>query len=339
MNKDQNHIDDLISRSLAGEASAEEEKQLTAWIAQQGENNQHYQKFKQAFDLVGKYFANKVSKEPDLNIDQEWNHFLSQVTKKKTENVRFLEPERNSFLLWARVAAAVLLLLASGFIINYFVSNNNDTQFQTADNTLEISLPDGSRIALNRNSELSYAADFGKTSRTVTLTGEAFFEVERDPQKPFIIHINKATIEVLGTSFNVQGYNNRNELEVVVETGTVKFSVSEANKNVLLKAGDRGVFEKQSKELVSTTNTDLNYLSWKTRKIVFMENDLRSVVNALNKIYNANITIAAQVPETCVVTVTFDQQSLEAVLNVLKTTLNLTYTVKDGQIEITDADC
>ncbi len=339
MNKDQNHIDDLISRSLAGEASAEEEKQLAAWIAQQEENNQHYQKIKQAFDLSGKYFANQASKEPNLNIDQEWNHFLSQVNKNKTDNVRTLVPERNPFQFWTRIAAAVLLVVASGFIINYFISNNNDTQFQTADNTQEISLPDGSRIALNRNSELSYASDFGKTSRTVTLTGEAFFEVERDPQKPFIIKINEATIEVLGTSFNVQGYINRNELEVVVETGTVKFSVSEANKNVLLKAGDRGVFEKQSKELVSTTNTDINFLSWKTRKIVFMESDLRSVVDALNKIYNANITIAAQVPETCVVTVTFDQQSLEAVLNVLKTTLNLTYTVKDGQIEITDAGC
>jgi len=339
VNKDQNHIDDLIARSLAGEASAEEEKQLAAWIAQQEENNQHYQKIKRTFDLSGVYFANKTSKEPNLDIDQEWNHFLSQANKNKMDNVRSLVPERNPFQLWSRIAAAVLLVVASGFIINYFISNNNDTQFQTADNTLEISLPDGSRIALNRNSELSYASDFGKTSRTVTLTGEAFFEVERDPQKPFIIQINEATIEVLGTSFNVQGYINRNELEVVVETGTVKFSVSEANKNVLLKAGDRGVFKKQSKELVSTTNTDINFLSWKTRKIVFTESNLRSVVDALNKIYNANITIAAQVPETCVVTVTFDQQSLEAVLNVLKTTLNLTYIVKDGQIEITDAGC
>ena len=77
MNKDQNHIDDLISRSLSGEASTEEEKQLSLWIAQHDENSQHYQKIKRAFDLTGEYFASKVSKESDLNIEQEWNHFLN----------------------------------------------------------------------------------------------------------------------------------------------------------------------------------------------------------------------------------------------------------------------
>lgn len=339
MNIDQNHIDDLISRSLAGESSAEEENQLATWIAQRDENKLHYQKTNRAFDLSGNYFTTKISKEPNLNIDQEWNHFLKHIDLKQTGNIRSMSSERNPIQLWLRIAATVLLVVASGFVINYFISKGNDIHFQTADNTLDITLPDGSNVALNRNSELSYSSEFGEHDRTVKLKGEAFFNVERDPQKPFVIEVNEALVEVLGTSFNVQGYDARQAVEVVVETGIVKLSIPELKNGIVLNVGERGVFEKKNKALSSATNDNLNFLSWKTRKLVFVENDLRSVVEALNDIYNANIILLTKVPETCVVTVTFDQQSLDAILNVLKTTLNLTYTIKGNQIEITHAGC
>lgn len=339
MNKEHNHIDDLISRCLTGEATTDEQEQLSAWMELQDENRKYYHKIKQTFDLSGEYYANKESKVPNLDIDKEWNHFLNQIEKKGTSNIRSIAPEKNSYPMWTRIAAAVLIVVASGFVINYFLSNNNNIHFETADNTLEVTLPDGSHVVLNHNSQLSFAPEYGTQTRTVKLMGEGFFEVERNPQKPFVIEVNAATIEVLGTSFNVQGYDSRKELEVVVETGVVKFSVPGVNKDVTLKAGDRGVYQKEKKDLSSRENKDVNFLSWKTRKLVFEENDLRSVVETLNNVYQANISIATEVPDTCVVTVTFEQQSLEAILNVLKTTLNLTYTIKDGQIEITHAGC
>ncbi|HRG78458.1 MAG TPA: FecR domain-containing protein [Cyclobacteriaceae bacterium] len=339
MNKEENHIDDLITRCLTGEATTDEQEQLSAWIDLREENRKYYQKIKQAFDLSDQYYANKETKVPDLNIDHEWNHFLNQLEKKETTNIRSIAPEKNSYPMWARMAAAVLVVVASGFVINYFLSSNDSIHFETAGNTLEVTLPDGSHVALNHNSQLSFTPEYGTQTRTVKLIGEGFFEVEQNPQKPFIIEVDGATIEVLGTSFNVQGYNTRKELEVVVETGTVKFSVADVQKDVTLTAGDRGVYQKEMKDLSSKANNNVNFLSWKTRKLVFEENDLRSVVETLNQVYQANISIATQVPDTCVVTVTFDQQSLEAILNVLKTTLNLTYTIKDGQIEITHAGC
>jgi len=339
VNKEQNHIDDLISRSLTGEATAEEQQELSTWVALQEENKKYYQKIKQTFDLSGEYYSKKESKVPNLDIDKEWNHFLNQIEKKETSNIRSITPNKSLYPMWARMAATVLLVVASGFVINYFLSRDNDIQFETANNTLEVTLPDGSHVVLNHNSKLTFTADYGTQTRTVKLTGEGFFEVERNPQKPFVIEVNGATVEVLGTSFNVQGYDSRKELEVVVETGVVKFSVPGMNKDVTLKAGDRGVYQKEKQYLSSRENKDINFLSWKTRKLVFEENDLRSVVETLNNAYQANIRIATEIPDTCVVTVTFDQQSLEAILNVLKTTLNLTYTIKDGQIEITHAGC
>lgn len=335
MNNEQNHIDDLISRYLVGEARPEEQEQLNAWIASSVKNDLYYQKLKRAFDLSGTYYSRKAS-EAAIDVDQEWNHFVNQIENKESTPVRSIVPERN--ISWIRIAATLLLLIASGFIINYFLFTSRDIQFETADNTLEITLPDGSQVTLNRYSELAYNPDYGKQERRVRIKGEGFFDVERNPQKTFVIEINKATVEVLGTSFNVRGYETEN-LEVVVKTGTVKLSAPEKNRNIILKAGERGVYEKDTKNLTQVTNTDLNFLAWKTRKIIFEESDLRSVVESINRIYGSDIRIAAQVSESCVVTVTFEQQSLESILNVLKDTLNLTYSSKNGVIEITHAGC
>jgi len=339
VSKEQNDIDELITRSLAGETTPEEEKSLLAWVALAEKNMEHYGKLKRAFMLADSYYKKEKQPEPVLDIDQEWNHFLKQIDAKPKDNVRTLHHPTKTSSVWMRVAAALLLVVVSGFIINYFISSNKTMVIETADATQEITLPDGSQVTLNKNSQLAYTNDFGKETRSVSLKGEAFFDVARDPQKRFVISANEATVEVLGTSFNVQAYDSEKQLEVVVATGIVKLSVPNVKQEVTLQAGDRGVYARTEKQLTQITNTDINFMAWKTRKLMFMETDLYTVIETINHAYQTNITIAANVPATCLVTVTFDQQSLEAILNVLKTTLNLTYKTENGTIIITDAGC
>ncbi len=329
--------DELIIRHLTGETSSQEEKQLLMWMAQLPENKRHYLDVKKVFELSTKHFAENSKQQVDINVDQEWNKFVNTIEKKETP-IRPLISERSS-RLWLQIAAVLLLVVASGFVINFFIFRNTYTQFQTAGNTQSVSLPDGSTVILNKHSEISYTSSFGKTDRQVTLKGEAFFEIKRDTQKPFVVSINNTEVEVLGTSFNVQGYDDRQEIEVIVQTGLVKFSVPEVKHEVKLAAGQKGIYSKADNGLSSAANTDINFLSWNTRKIIFMENDLRSVIETLNKTYLVNITLPADISPSCVVTVTFDHQSLESILNVLKTTLNLEYRIKGNQIEIISAGC
>ncbi len=329
--------EDLIIRYLAGETSTEEEKQLQVWKAQHVENEKHFHELKKAFELSTAHVTQRSKEEIVVDVDQEWKKFVNTIEKKETP-IRTLNPE-NPSRPWLRIAAVLLLLIVSGFVINYFVFRNADIQFQTADNVLSVSLPDGSKVTLNKHSELSYGSTFGETNRTVSLKGEAFFEVEKDPLKPFVIHINNAEVEVLGTSFNVQGYTVRKEIEVTVQTGLVKFSIPEANKEVRLEAGQKGIYSKATNDLKSGANQDINFLAWNTLKLVFVENDLQSVIETLNKTYQTNIKLPATISASCVVTVTFDHQSLESVMNVLKNTLNLEYRIKGNQIEIISAGC
>ncbi|MEK6781658.1 MAG: FecR domain-containing protein [Bacteroidota bacterium] len=329
--------DDLIIRHLTGETSAEEENQLLIWRTQLPENERYYNGMKEIFALSSKHYSQRTNEQLNINVDEEWGQFVKTITKKVTP-VRPIIPE-SPFRLWLKIAAALLVVVVSGVVINYIVFRKTDIQFQTADQTLSITLPEGSIITLNQHSQLSYASTFGEKNRNVSLKGEGFFEVKRDVQKPFVIKVEQGTVEVLGTSFNVQSYDHRKEIEVTVQTGSVRFSVPETKREVKLTAGQKGIYSKTEQSLIGEPNDDLNFLSWNTRKIVFVESELESVIETLNETYQVNIVLPADIPKTCLVTVTFDHQTLEAVLNVLRTTLNLTYTIKGNQIEITRVGC
>ena len=173
----------------------------------------------------------------------------------------------------------------------------------------------------------------------VNLIGEAFFQVEPQTGSTFVINANDLEIAVLGTSFNVQAYDHSKAIEVVVQTGTVKLVEKTDQESITLHSGEKGIYGKDHKQLSRQPNDDINFLSWKTRKITFVQDDLHTVAQTLNRTYQVNIYFSADISPTCEVTVTFDNQTLDAVLNVLKNTLDLSYQIIGDQIEITGAGC
>ena len=329
-------IRELMTRYLAGEASAPEAQELKEWIAISAENQLEFDRFKKAFDLSTEQIRRNRSAAGSLaiDVDREWDYFRATVEDRKI--VPLEKPSRP--FGWMRIAAAILLLVTSGLVINYFIYKTSDVHYQTAYETKVIELPDGSKVTLNRKSRLTHGPDFNGENRAVQLSGEAFFEVADNAQMPFIIHTGEGTVEVVGTTFNVQAYDSTSAVEVVVQTGVVLFSVPSV-KTLELRAGTKGVFRKQSRDMTSAVNDDVNFQSWNTRRMVFTDAPLRRVVETINKTYNANITVGAGIPESCAVTVTFDQQSLDAVLRVLENTLGLEIRREGNNIEITSAGC
>ncbi len=334
---DKSHIEEetLIVKNLSGEASTAEKQALQDWIALSKENEQTYLGFKKTFELAGQHqsFQDSII---DINIDQEWNQFIDKVdhkTKGKAVQVDFT-PQR----IWLRIAAAVLLVIASGVVINYFIGQS-DQVYQTAENTETITLPDGSTVFLNRNSRISFSNNFGRENRYISLSGEGFFDVKPDKTNPFVIEVANAKVTVVGTSFNVKGYEDKEQLEVTVETGIVKLEPNEINQSIELKAGEVGIFDKKRKDLALKTNENDNYLAWKTKRIVFDGTSLREVVQIINDTYGVEMMLSTEVSDACQVTVIFDNQSLDAVLNILKSTLNLIYKIEGNKIEITKAEC
>jgi ferric-dicitrate binding protein FerR (iron transport regulator) len=325
-------VDELITKHLAGETSADEQQQLFSWIAESQDNKRHYNALRKAFELAEQHFAVPAAEELDINLDREWDQFSQSIGEEKKSH--HLSPVQ----FWLRIAATIFLVIVSGGLLYYYTSPST-TVYQTAASKETVTLPDGSTVVLNRYTKLSLDADFGDAYRKLSLEGEAFFEVEPDVNKPFMILTEKATVEVVGTSFNVNAYDSLSEVEVIVTTGVVMLQTKTGTQKVELVAGKKGIYSKVNEKVVSAVNQDLNFLSWNTERLVFIENDLRSVLETLKKAYHADITIATDIPVTCIVTVTFDHQSLGSVLKVLESTLNLKYTLNGNKVEITEAGC
>jgi ferric-dicitrate binding protein FerR (iron transport regulator) len=233
-----------------------------------------------------------------------------------------------------RIAAVALVLLSLGAAVIYmnnsgFLSKKNTVIAGNYEKNILVSLPDGSKVYLNRNSEFSYRGNFGKHGRDVKLTGEAFFEISPDKSKPFIIDAGNAKVKVVGTSFNVITNNKESAVEVFVKTGKVLVSDNSGSQTLQLDPGYVGTVS--SKEAVKTVNNNPNYLSWKTGYLDYSGQKLSVVFSDLKRVYNMDIvaddSLILDNPWRSPI-VNADE---ETIINLICRSFNLGYT-KDGNV-------
>jgi ferric-dicitrate binding protein FerR (iron transport regulator) len=213
-----------------------------------------------------------------------------------------------------------------------------NTIVATADNqkNLQVTLPDGSTVSLNRNTELIYRENFGRHGRNVTLRGEAFFEITPDENNPFVIDAGKAKIKVIGTSFNVITSNPDSAVEVYVKTGKVMVSAAEGTNNMILDQGFIGKMDSKISE--KSFNNDPNYLAWKTGMLIYDGQTLEVVFRDLKKVYNMDIVAndPGILENTWTTNGPVDNQSPETIIRLICISFNLSY-AKEGNIyHITD---
>jgi len=320
------HIESIITRKISESITIEEQTILDSWLNESEANTSH-------FNELQKVYKSEPQKEkyPAIDIDLEWAKFKNKVQ----HDVNSTKPSFG----WLRIAASVALIAVLGYAIwfNQFKSNTIRVVAETWGET--VILPDNSLITLNKGAEITYPKEFSSENRMVSLSGEAFFEVTRNENKPFIINLSQSRVEVLGTSFNIKENNNNNGTEVVVNTGKVRFSNKTLSKSVVLTKGEKGTLMKSTNIITKMTNTDVNVMAWKTRKIVFNDMELDKVIKTINSLYDAQISFSTNIGVNCNVTVSFENQSLEAVLSVLELTLNLKYKKTGDVIEIIQTGC
>jgi len=317
------HIIDwnLFAKYLSNESSNEESKKVVTWINDSKENKKYYEKIK-------KIWALSTSQKDIEKINEEES--LKRVLNKADQIKKSKKKQLVSNI--SRIAAVFLIIVCISLIVNYYTSNklifNKDLLVVTTGITekTKITLPDSSFIFINSNTSLSYPDEFSKSNRIVHLKGEAFFEVKSDINQPFVVYTNDIKIKVIGTSFDVKAYQKDEEVEVIVKTG--KVLVSDRKKKLfkdelLLKTGTKGSFSKSSKILIKTKNSDGNYLAWKTGKLVFDKTGLAEVIKSLEQMYSVKIEIRDEHINELELTGTFENQSLDSILEILMLTLDI----------------
>ena len=321
MKKQQEHIDEtILLKVLENTADEKEIGVFACWIEASDMHAEMFEQLKKTYQLTS------IDKN---SLKKNWESVVSKVNSGRVVPdyielpgiPAFSNSSRMTTLI--RAAAMLIILLGVSFLIKIMVYDSE--QLIISGNDLNSNNPyqlaDGSLVYLNRNSEIAISNKFGRKDRKVLLTGEAFFEVKRNKNIPFIITTYKTTTQVFGTSFNI--YSDRSEqVRVSVVTGVVEFSSTNGNNKVQLVAGERGVYNPGMACVIKENLSDQNFLAWKTGILYFSETPLIEAFRLLQKRYSRVFVFESKQNHLPALTTTFDNLPIDAVLDELNLLLN-----------------
>ena len=318
----------LILSYLQGELSPEARQEFESWRSESEENRRMVDQFQHIWQLTG-------NKKIDFQSQEEWRKLASSLHAAPEASVRKLNVQGKD---WLKIAAAVLVVLLSSGIVYLTVFRVHEVRIQTADNNLHAVLPDGSEVWLNRNSRLTYDNNFDE-DRFVNLEGEGFFDIKSDPARPFIIRTGDAQIKVAGTSFNVKAYARDIETEVLVVTGKVSLGTIDQSRSVILTPGVKGILTRNDHRLITERQGNENSLAWKNKQLVFKKTPLRKVVKVLRSYFRKDIQVTNEKLLPCRFTGSFNDPTLDEVVETLGIALDLEVNVEKGTYMLDGAGC
>lgn len=337
------------------------------WVTQKEENSfwddftveypEKAEIFNEAVQLAKSLYATEFELNPNLNENKIW------------KSIRLSIHETNSASVWPthllKLAALFLVIFSTCFFIwksqapksiNYtdlvgsfeaknklIEVTNNETRL------LIITLEDGSKIHLSKNSKISYPIHFEKESRTVFLSGEAFFDIAKNPKKPFFVYSNEIITKVLGTSFTIKAFEKDANVTVSVKTGRVnvyhqrRINVSDPETNgIILIPNQKGIFNREtenlSKALVEIP-LPLANIEIKNYNQSFDEVPVSQVINSLANIYGIKIIYNDEQLSRCVITTRFKNEPLHDKLDLICQLIGGSYKEVDAQIIIDSKGC
>ncbi|EDM35553.1 putative anti-sigma factor [Pedobacter sp. BAL39] len=194
-------------------------------------------------------------------------------------------------------------------------------------------LPDSTRIWLNAGSRLSYPLVFSKNTRLTEMAGEAYFEVKRAEKWPFIVNIADRgfAVRVLGTAFNVSAYTQEKAIKTTLVSGRVELDIKGKAKTVVLKPAQKATYDAQDKILqVATVNTNLE-TDWISNRLVFRETPMAEALKRLEYFYNIKFDVRSKHIYKYTLTGTFDGKSLTRVLDYMRLSSEIQYTITHEQ--------
>lgn len=242
---------------------------------------------------------------------------------------------RSKALKYCIAAAAAAALFLTGAATSELVTGKRQETvlMASSENISSYTLPDGSKVWLNKNSWLSYNQKFGKRTRQVALKGEGYFEVNRDEQRPFIVKMqNNLDIKVLGTTFNACNYPSLNKAEVILRSGSVQVSDNGRNEYVILKPNQKFTWNEGSAE-ISSVNA-MNCCRWFEHRLVFDNVKLKDILENLSHKYQTEISLNVGNLADKHMSMTIRDESVEDILDILTTLLPIRWRYQGAEIII-----
>ena len=242
---------------------------------------------------------------------------------------------RSKALKYCIAAAAAAALFLTGAATSELVTGKRQETvlMASSENISSYTLPDGSKVWLNKNSWLAYNQKFGKRTRQVALKGEGYFEVNRDERRPFIVKMqNGLDIKVLGTTFNACNYPSLNKAEVILRSGSVQVSDNGRNEYVILKPNQKFTWNEGTAE-ISSVNA-MNCCRWFEHRLVFDNVKLKDILENLSHKYQTEISLNVGNLADKHMSMTIRDESVEDILDILTTLLPIRWRYQGAEIII-----
>ena len=245
------------------------------------------------------------------------------------------KPFRSKALKYCIAAAAAAALFLTGAATSELLTGKRQETvlMASSENISSYTLPDGSKVWLNKNSWLTYNQRFGKRTRQVALKGEGYFEVNRDERRPFIVKMqNDLDIKVLGTTFNACNYPSLNKAEVILRSGSVQVSDNGRNEYVILKPDQKFTWNEGTAK-ISSVNA-MNCCRWFEHRLVFDNVKLKDIIENLSHKYQTEISLNVGNLADKHMSMTIREESVEDILDILTTLLPIRWRYQGAEIII-----
>lgn len=293
----------LLIKYISGKATQLEKEDVAAWIDADVANLKEFIALRKSYDAF---------------LWQDMGEMNS-----KPANILSLKPVTMTIL---RIAAVLVMAFGLSYLLLYTLQKEEDIVMQTvyvpAGQRTQVTLADGTVVWVNGRSTLTFPSQFSSQTRNVSLDGEAFFDVTKNPEKQFIVSTtHQSAIKVLGTKFNVKAYKESEEVTTTLVEGKVNFEFNNATQQpqyITMSPGQKLIYYSQDGRTELYTTSGENELAWKDGKIIFKQNSLREALDILAERYDVEFIIRKDVPYDDSFTGTFTSRSLEQILNYIK---------------------
>lgn len=316
-------LSDIVSKILRGKASKEEVQEFNSWYDKGVGTEWHIQDYK-------KRNKGQVESEILQNIHRATGPLLPD------------SPPKQGFSGW-KIAASIILFFGIGLYAIEMLPSDTPKSLETTFLTFEnakgmikkVKLPDGSVVSLFHDTNIQVAENFSE-NRLVKLSGEAFFEVERDTLHPFRVESANLTTEVLGTSFLIKNLADQEEIVAVI-TGLVK--VSDHTDTAFMLTPNLRLDYSNQKGSVSAMPENDPLLAWTEDVIVFENTPMHKMIETLEDWYGVEISDDLKPSNTCQISGTFEKQSLENLLQLIQYSIPITYKIDAKNVTLTFNNC
>jgi transmembrane sensor len=283
----------------------------------------------------------EITQQPETvsrDLQKVFNRLWSRIEKDNQKQKSSLRVLYNA----TKIAAVLLIGLLTGIYVSH-LKFGHEPEYYTAHSPKgsisEMILPDGSVIFLNADSRIKYSMEGNEGNREVFLQGEAWFDVTKNKEKPFVVHTSTYDVNVTGTQFNIKAYDSESEVTTTLEKGQVtihstdNFKITE---EIVLKPGEQMIFDKGSKNMtIKSVNTKW-FTSWKENKLIFVNMSMKDLVALLNRRYGVEIEVQNKQILDLHFDGTIKNESVTEILDIMKKTLPINYEIKGQKIEITN---